>query len=72
MKIKSEKKNENVFFENFCVIKESEHFFAVYERITYSYSYFKTLLTSGTTLSSACKKAKLLQMGYNFRKEYEY
>lgn len=52
----------------FCVIKEGKSFWSVYEKDLFGYSHFKNILTSGNSLSSACKKAKLLQIGYDIRK----
>lgn len=72
MKIKSENIDGKIVFDNFIVIKESEHFFGVYERASkYSYNKYDPIITSGKTINAAAKKAKLLQIGYNIRKENE-
>lgn len=72
MKVNSEKINGNVFFDNFAVIKENDNFYGVYLRFDiYDYSYDKTeLITSGKTLDNACKKAQLLQTGFNTSMNY--
>ena len=66
MKVKSEMIDGKIYFDNFVVVKESDAFYGVYSRYSkYWLSYNKHfVITSGTTLDSACKKAKLLQMGY--------
>lgn len=67
MKVKSEIIDEKVYFDNYVVVKESDTFYGVYQRFSrHWYSYNKNnLITSGTTMDSACKKAKLLQLGYD-------
>lgn len=67
MKVNSEKINENVFFDNFAVIKENDNFYGIYLRLSQFYhTYGKdNLISSGKTLEAACKKAKLLQIGFN-------
>jgi hypothetical protein len=64
--------NGNIYFNNYCVIKEKENFYGVYLRFDkYDYSYDKTeLITSGKTLDNACKKAQLLQTGFNTSMNY--
>ena len=71
MTIKSTKIGENVYFNNFAVIKESDTFYAVYEKWTnYDNTYNRNyIITHGSTLQSACKKAKLLQLGYDLAKD---
>ena len=58
-----------LYFKNFMVQKESDTFYGVYA----SFQKRKNgpLITSGTTLESAAKKAKYLQIGYNLRIEDE-
>lgn len=71
MKINSKFLNGNVYFDNFVVVKESDNFFAVYQKWSKYYTAYNysVLITSGTTLQQACKKAKMLQIGYNLAKE---
>ncbi len=47
-----------VFFDHYVVVQKSKNFFGVY------YWNSHTLITHGTTLSKATKKAKLLEIGY--------
>lgn len=65
--LKSKMIDGKLYFRNFMVQKESDNFYGVYE------SFFNSkcgeLITSGTSMESASKKAKLLQMGYNLRVE---
>ena len=68
MKIKSEVIDGKIYFDNFVVVRESDTFYGVYQKyskhwLTYNKNF---LITSGTTLDNACKKAKLLQMGYEY------
>lgn len=49
-------------FGNYYVKKESNNFYGVYDEFT-------NLITSGATFGNACKKAKLLQKGFNSAKE---
>lgn len=67
MKVNSEKINGNVFFDNFAVIKENDNFYGIYLRLSrFSHTDGKNkLISSGKTLETACKKAKLLQIGFN-------
>lgn len=67
MNVKSKKIGKNIYFDNFVVVKEDDNFFGVYERLSrWEKNYNKeNILTSGTTLEKACKKAKLLQIGYD-------
>lgn len=66
MKIKSEMIDGKIYFDNFVVVKESDVFYGVYQKFSrYWKPYNKNfLVTSGTTMDNACKKAKLLQIGY--------
>lgn len=54
--------------KNFCVIERGKYFWGVYE---YCFGPVGPLLTSGKSLSSACKKMKLLQTGYDLRKDMD-
>lgn len=67
MKVMSREINGIIYFNNFMVKKESEEFYAVYEH--WNYSKVGNIITSGTSLNIACKKAKLLQIGYNIARE---
>lgn len=68
MKIDSAEEGDNVYFKNFMVLKESDNFYGVY-KCTIWKEKLKPLITSGETLNAACKKTKLLQIGYDLRKE---
>lgn len=68
MKVLSTKINDTVYFTNFIVVKESENFYGVYEK-GWDNKKFGNVITSGTSLNNACKKAKLLQIGHNIAKE---
>lgn len=68
MEIKAKMKNGKLYFRNFVVIKESESFYAVYRG---EHAEKHKPITSAPTLKQAAKKAKLLQMGYEFCKEDE-
>ena len=69
MKVESKvDRNGNIVFDRFIVKKESENFYGVYEHF---YGSTNSLITSGTTKDSACKKAKLLQIGFNIGSDYE-
>jgi len=59
MKITAEKTPNGLAFRHYEVRKKGEHFYGVYLRYGGGY-----LITSGDTLSSAAKKAKLLEIGY--------
>ena len=51
-------------FEHFIVKKDSDNFFGVYHRgCGLSCG---GIVTSGATFKSACKKAKLLEIGWDF------
>ncbi|WP_286077160.1 hypothetical protein [Thomasclavelia cocleata] len=54
--------------KNFCVVQKGKKFGGVYE---YCLGVVGPLLTSGPSLSSACKKMHLLQKGYDIRKELD-
>lgn len=65
--IKNFKKNiasERFILRHFCIIQKGKHYFAVCEG-------FREL-TSGSSFSSALKKANLLELGYLIRKEEFY
>lgn len=59
----------NLYFRNFMVQKESENFYGVYE--SFCNSKCGELITSGVSMESASKKAKLLQIGYDIRRDME-
>ena len=66
MKTVSKMINGKVYFDNFVVVKESDKFYGVYQKWSKEYtSYNPKIITSGITLDNACKKAKLLQIGYD-------
>ena len=73
MKIKSELRNGVLYFEHFCVKKESESFYGVYEfnsKFGGSFHGSQTgPITSAPTMNAASKKAKLLEIGYQTCKE---
>ncbi len=71
MNVKSEFINDKIYFDNYVVVKESDTFYGVYPRFSKNFlPYNKNyLVTSGTTKDSACKKAKLLQIGYDMAKD---
>lgn len=54
-------------FNDFLVIKQSDSFYGVYSRYSYP-----NVITSGTTMKKASKKAKLLQIGFNEARGYAY
>lgn len=56
-----------LYFRNFMVQKESDKFYGIYE--SFYNSKCGKLITSGTSMESASKKAKLLQIGYNLKSE---
>jgi hypothetical protein len=70
MNIKASINGDKLMFNDFIVIKESDNFYGVYER--YSDDKCGSIITSGTTSDNASKKAKLLQIGYNIAKGYNY
>lgn len=53
------KKVYGLCFEHYCVIQIKSHFYGVYNRDCKSY-----MITHGTSLNKAIKKAKLLEYGY--------
>lgn len=67
MNVKSKIIDGKIYFDNYVVVKESETFYAVYKRYSkYWRPYDKNnIITSSTTKNGACKKAKLLQIGYD-------
>ena len=56
---------DRMLFANFVVIKHKKDYFGVYSTLDYTKE-----ITSGTTMAKACKKAKLLQIGFNLHKDY--
>ena len=67
MKVESYMSGDNVVFKNFVVIKKKDTYYGVYEAC--SGQPYSQELTHGETLHAACKKAKLLQIGYNICKD---
>lgn len=67
--MESVRNGNTVIFNNFIVLKEADNFWGVYEKYPNN-SYNIKAITSGTTCDNACKKAKLLQIGYDLAKEY--
>ena len=67
MKVESRVENGNIVFDRFIVKKESDNFYGVYE---YFFGSANSLITSATTKDSACKKAKLLQIGFDLGRDY--
>ena len=70
-KVKSEMIDGKVYFDKFVVVKEGDTFYGVYPKFARRFlSYDRNfLISSGTTMNSACKKAKLLQIGYDMALE---
>lgn len=58
-----------LYFNDFVVQKESGNFYGVYESFM-GYP-CTTLITSGTSMESAAKKAKLLQIGWDLRDDLQ-
>lgn len=67
--MESVRNGNTIIFNNFIVLKEADNFQGVYEKYPGN-SYNRKVITSGTTCDNACKKAKLLQIGYDLAKEY--
>lgn len=67
MKVESKIIDGKIYFDNFVVVKESDTFYGVYKKFLKNWLPYdkNNIVTSATTKDSACKKAKLLQMGYN-------
>lgn len=67
MKVESKVIDGKIYFNNYVVVKESDTFYGVYQKFSRFYlPYNKNyIVTSGITKDDACKKAKLLQMGYD-------
>lgn len=66
MKVESYMSGDNVVFNNFIVIKKKDTYYDVYK--AWGGEPYGQAITHGETLHAACKKAKLLQIGYNIRK----
>ena len=62
MKIKYVIENDIATFDHYHVKKKSDNYFGVYD-------YGNTEITSGTSMWNDCKKAKLLEIGYQQAKE---
>jgi hypothetical protein len=67
MKVNSYTSGDSVVFDNFIVVKKKDTYFGVYEYCCGSV--YGEEITHGETLHAACKKAKLLQIGYNIHKQ---
>lgn len=67
MKVESHMSSDNVIFKNFIVIKKKDTYYSVHE--VYNGTPYGQEITHGETLRAACKKAKLLQIGYNICKD---
>ena len=67
MKPESKMIDGALYFKNFMVQKESENFFGVYEH-SWNRKYGE-VITSGSSMESASKKAKMLQIGYDICKD---
>lgn len=67
--MESVRNGNTIIFNNFIVLKGADNFWGVYEKYPDN-SYNRKVITSGTTCDNACKKAKLLQIGYDLAKEY--
>lgn len=65
-KIKATWKDNELMFTHVIVCKNSGNFFGVYHRYGSKYG---PLITSDTTLKGAAKKAKLIEIGWNFGEE---
>lgn len=65
--------NDVIYLDNFVVVKESDTFYGVYQKWYKNCNEYSKehLITSGTSMSNALKKAKLLQIGYDSRKDEE-
>lgn len=68
MKVSSYTCGDYVVFDNFVVAKKSDTYYGVHETGLLSYKPCGPEITHGETLHQACKKAKLLQIGYNICK----
>ena len=69
-KVESKCIGNNVVFRNFVVVKKKDDFFEVYRNwFSFDERCCGESITSGATLDKACKKAKLLQIGYDLAKE---
>lgn len=67
MKVHSYTYDNVVVFDNFIVVKKKDTYFGIYEK-GYRNNPVCDEITHGETLHAACKKAKLLQIGYNICK----
>lgn len=71
MKVKSRASGTSVIFNNFIVLKKKDTYFGVYER-SFLPKPIGDEITHGETLHAACKKAKLLQIGYEIGRRNFY
>lgn len=72
MKVDSRAAGDRIIFRNFIVIPKKDTYFGVYEKSLFYDEPRGPELTHGETLHAACKKAKLLQIGYNIGRENSY
>lgn len=55
--IKANVNERGVKFDHYAVVKLSNNYYGVYDE-------YGTEITNGSSLTKACKKAKLLEIGY--------
>lgn len=72
MKVDSRAAGDRIVFRNFIVVPKKDTYFAVYEKSLLWDDPVGFEITHGETLHAACKKAKLLQIGYNLHRENMY
>ena len=68
MKVNSYTYGDYVVFDNFVVVKKNDTYYGIYETYLRSQEPCGPEITHGETLHQACKKAKLLHIGYNICK----
>lgn len=68
MEIRAVWKNDLLIFSHVAVKKESETFYGVYRYSTWDKKTYGEVITSAETLNKACKKAKLIEIGYEMCK----
>jgi hypothetical protein len=72
MKVDSRAAGDRIIFRNFIVVPKKDTYFSVYEKSLFYDEPTGPEITHGETLHTACKKAKLLQIGYNICRENSY
>ena len=72
MKVESRAAGDRIIFRNFIVIPKKDTYFGVHEKVLFYDEPLGTEITHGETLRAACKKAKLLQIGYDICRENVY